>query len=103
MLRCGSRKWRPGSNGWNHNIHYTRSCWPRCPAGAQRALDVGCGAGMLARELRERVPDVVGLDLDEPSLNAARAADPGGRVRYVLGDFRDTGLRPQSLPTSSAA
>ena len=72
------------------------------PACAQRALDVGCGAGMLARELRERVPDVVGLDLDEPSLIAARAADPGGRVRYVLGDFRDTGLRPQSFDFISA-
>jgi SAM-dependent methyltransferase len=86
-----------GRSGWNHNIHYHPVVLAAVPAGAQRALDVGCGAGMLARELRERVPDVLGLDLDEPSLSTARAADPGGRVGYVLGDFRAAGLKPQSF------
>jgi 2-polyprenyl-3-methyl-5-hydroxy-6-metoxy-1,4-benzoquinol methylase len=86
-----------GRSGWNHNIHYHPLVLGAVPAGAQRALDVGCGAGMLARELREQVPCVMGLDLDEPSLTAARAADPGGRVEYVLGDFRETGLKPESF------
>lgn len=52
---------------------------------------------MLARQLRERVPYVLALDLDEPSLTAARAADQGDLVDYALGDFRDTDLKPESF------
>ena len=87
----------PTGDGWNHNIHYYPVVLAAVPAGAERALDVGCGAGMLARQLRERVPYVLGLDLDEPSLTAARAADRGDLVDYVLGDFCDADLKPESF------
>jgi 2-polyprenyl-3-methyl-5-hydroxy-6-metoxy-1,4-benzoquinol methylase len=86
-----------GRSGWNHNIHYHPVVLAAVPAGAERALDVGCGTGLLARELREQVPYVMGVDADEPALTAARAADPDGSVDYVLGDFRETDLRPESF------
>ena len=37
---------------WNHNIHYHRLILDAVPPGARRALDVGCGEGTLARQLR---------------------------------------------------
>ena len=40
---------------WNHNIHFHPVVLDAVPTGARRALDVGCGAGGLARELAERV------------------------------------------------
>ena len=54
------------------------------PSGCRRALDVGCGEGMLARRLRTLVPHVTGIDVDEPSLVLARGQS--GDVDYVLGD-----------------
>jgi len=69
---------------WNHNIHLHRAVLDAVPAGARSALDVGCGEGLLARELAEVVPEVVGLDLHEPSLATGCAAGPG--VSFVLGD-----------------
>lgn len=72
---------------WNHNIHYFPLVLDAVPARCQRALDVGCGEGMLARQLAGRVPEVVGIDTDEPSIALARQQGPEGRVEYVLGDF----------------
>jgi len=48
------------------------------------AVDVGCGEGRLTRALRGLGFDITGLDPSESLLEAARAADPGGR--YVLGE-----------------
>lgn len=70
---------------WNHNIHYHRLVLREIPPGAQRALDVGCGEGLLARELAERVPRVVGIDADARQIELARAA--GGGAEYVHDDF----------------
>ncbi|WP_370525981.1 class I SAM-dependent methyltransferase [Cellulomonas sp. JH27-2] len=69
---------------WNHNTHYHRLVLDAVPRGATSALDIGCGEGVLARELAEHVDRVVGIDLDQPSIDLARAA--GGGVDYVLGD-----------------
>ncbi len=49
-------------NEWNHNIHYHPLVLRAVPAGCARALDVGCGQGLLVRELRARCGDVVGID-----------------------------------------
>jgi SAM-dependent methyltransferase len=83
--------------GWNHNIHYHPAVLDAVPAGARRALEIGCGDGGLARKLRVRIPHVLALDLDAPSLAAARAADRGPGVDYVRGDFRTIGLEPESF------
>jgi len=75
----------PMSKRWNHNIHYHPRILRAVPDGAKRAIDIGCGEGMLARSLREVVPEVTAIDLDEPSLEEARSyADD---INYVLGDF----------------
>jgi SAM-dependent methyltransferase len=42
---------------------------------------------MLVRELRQYVPDVVGIDLDRASIEHAEAQDDGSRSAYLLGDF----------------
>jgi SAM-dependent methyltransferase len=82
---------------WNHNIHYHPAVLAAVPAGATRALDVGCGDGRLARELRAVVPHVTALDQDEPTLAAARAADGGLGIDYVLGDFLRQDFEPGSF------
>jgi SAM-dependent methyltransferase len=82
---------------WNHNIHYHPAVLAAVPAGAARALDVGCGDGRLARELRAVVPHVTALDRDEPTLAAARAADDGLGIDYVLGDFLLQDFEPGSF------
>jgi SAM-dependent methyltransferase len=73
-------------SGWNHNTHYYPVVLDAVPAGASRALDVGCGEGRLARSLARSVPEVVALEPHLPTLAAARAAGGGtGRVGYVAG------------------
>ena len=74
------------SRRWNHNTHYHRLVLSRIPPHAQRALDVGCGEGLLARDLAAAgVPQVVGIDRDEQQIALARAA--GGAPQYVHADY----------------
>ncbi|EFL22392.1 putative methyltransferase [Streptomyces himastatinicus ATCC 53653] len=80
---------------WNHNIHYHHRILRAVPDGARHALDVGCGEGMLARELRRTVPHVTGIDLHEPSIDQARAHP--GDIDYVLGDFLTHPFEPASF------
>lgn len=82
------------SQRWNHNTHYHPRILEAVPAGAERALDIGCGEGMLTRQLRDVVPDVTGIDLDEPSLAEARAYGSG--ISYLRGDFLEHPLEPES-------
>jgi 2-polyprenyl-3-methyl-5-hydroxy-6-metoxy-1,4-benzoquinol methylase len=71
---------------WNHNIHYHRVILDAVPAGADRALDVGCGEGTLARALKAPVPNVTGIDLDEASIEQARAHPDSEGIEFVVGD-----------------
>ncbi|TCC23187.1 class I SAM-dependent methyltransferase [Kribbella sindirgiensis] len=79
---------------WNHNIHYHPQILKAVPHGAERALDIGCGEGMLARKLRRVVPKVTGIDLDTPSLELASAR--GDEIEYVHGDFLQHPFEPES-------
>jgi ubiquinone/menaquinone biosynthesis C-methylase UbiE len=57
------------------------------PRAGERILDVGCGAGATTRLISEAVGEsgaVLGLDVSEPLVEAARAR--GGRARYLCGD-----------------
>lgn len=81
----------PGSEArWNHNIHYHSIVLHAVPPGARAALDVGTGDGLLAHDLRERVPHVIGLDVDAAVLERARGTD--GRIEWVQGDVRTAPL-----------
>jgi SAM-dependent methyltransferase len=71
---------------WNHNIHYYPLILAAVPDRC-RLLDVGCGEGMLARQLRRLAPQVCALDADRASLGQARSQDPAGAVALVQADF----------------
>ncbi|MEX2206748.1 MAG: class I SAM-dependent methyltransferase [Myxococcota bacterium] len=43
------------------------------PAQRRRALEIGCGAGALARELARRFDEVIAIDVSEPMLALARS------------------------------
>lgn len=81
---------------WNHNIHYHPVVLEAVPPGAKRALDVGCGEGMLARELARSVPEVVGIDRHGPSIELARGQRTGG-VEYVHDEFLEHEFEPHSF------
>jgi SAM-dependent methyltransferase len=55
--------------------------------GGARVLDVGCGTGATATQLVERgAAEVLGVDLSEPMITAARASIHDARVQLELGD-----------------
>ncbi|WP_226362749.1 methyltransferase domain-containing protein [Pseudonocardia sp. ICBG1142] len=70
---------------WNHNIHYHRLVLDAVPRGAQTALDVGTGNGLLAADLVHRVPQVVAIDLDPTVLRSARSEAPTRVAQVVRG------------------
>jgi SAM-dependent methyltransferase len=80
---------------WNHNIHYHRLILDAIPPAARRALDVGCGEGTLARQLRAFVPHVTAIDTDSASIALARGAGPD--IEYLLGDFLTFPFQPASF------
>ena len=63
---------------WDHNAWYSRLLLRQVPAGADRVLDVGCGAGALARELAGRARRVDALDRDPAMVALARQGAPAG-------------------------
>src|SRR5579864_2832341 len=72
---------------WNHNIHYHPLVLRALPQRCERALDVGCGRGLLARKLAAHCAHVVAIDPDVRTLEYARSLDDGnGRIEYVMGD-----------------
>jgi SAM-dependent methyltransferase len=79
--RTGPPPAPPLPQPWNHNVHYYPDVLAALPPGARSALDVGCGAGVLTRQLRGRVAEVVGIDPDAASLAAALSV-PGDPICY---------------------
>jgi trans-aconitate methyltransferase len=57
------------------------------PRPGERVLDLGCGTGHLAAQIRARGARVVGLDSSEAMIREARAAYP--EIEFVLGDAAD--------------
>lgn len=90
---------------WNHNLHYHPVVFDALPTPCRRALDVGCGEGALTRQLRPLVPQVVGIDLHAPSIEAARGHPGASNIDYLVGDALDFPFEPGSfdLVTSVAA
>jgi SAM-dependent methyltransferase len=73
---------------WNHNVHYQRVILDAVPDGCGRAIDVGCGDGLLACQLAARCGAVTGIDRDEKMIAAARerARDVPG-ASFAQADF----------------
>ena len=82
---------------WNHNLHYHPLVLDALQPTCRDGLDVGCGEGMLTRELAERLDHVVGIDLDQPSIGLARSREGTSGVQYVLGDFMTHPFQPASF------
>ncbi|MEU3603030.1 class I SAM-dependent methyltransferase [Streptomyces sp. NPDC006798] len=78
----------PMTEYWNHNTHYHPLVLGQLPAGAAKALDIGCGEGALARRLAGRVPEVTGVDRSGEMVRQARERGGPG-TSYVEGDFLD--------------
>jgi SAM-dependent methyltransferase len=83
---------------WNHNIEYHKvvraALGPR--AGPLRVLEVGCGDGVLARELSALGHQVTAIDVDGPSISRARlVAQPP--VDLVRGDFMSVPFERESF------
>jgi 2-polyprenyl-3-methyl-5-hydroxy-6-metoxy-1,4-benzoquinol methylase len=71
---------------WNHNIHYHDILLAAVPPHAQRALEVGCGEGNMARKLRRTIDHVTAIDADCESIARARAHD---QDRWKFGELGD--------------
>ncbi len=77
-------------NGWI-NPECLRAIGPRT---GERALDVGCGLGILAREIAERTgAPVVAVDREPRQLAAPRARGPAGPVEFREGEATALPLR----------
>jgi len=75
---------RVTGTGWDHNAWYHRLLLRQLPPGSRRVLEVGCGAGALARQLAARVPHVDALDASVEMVAEARSAAPVNlTVRHV--------------------
>jgi SAM-dependent methyltransferase len=71
---------------WNRNIHYHGLVLNAVPDPCGRALDVGCGSGLLAGEMAERCGEVVAIDVDPPTLARAKAAHCRPNLTFAEGD-----------------
>ena len=78
--------------GWNHNIHYHDLILGAVPSPCDRALDAGCGQGLLTRQLASRAETVVGIDLDLPSTPSAPA-----NTTFLQGDIMTHPFPPASF------
>jgi 2-polyprenyl-3-methyl-5-hydroxy-6-metoxy-1,4-benzoquinol methylase len=68
---------------WNHNEHFHGWILRNLPDRRQAAVDVGCGAGVLAGKLASRFAHVTGIDGDE-GMAAAASARLAGEPRVSI-------------------
>ena len=76
---------------WDHNAWYHHLLLRQVPAGAQHVLDVGCGAGTLARRLAAVVPRVDAIDRSPEMFAEARRLAPPDLTLH-LADAMDVDL-----------
>ena len=70
---------------WNNSIHYYEAILRSVPRSCAKALDVGCGQGLLARKLAMYCDEVVALDVDSATLTLARQQG-GERIDFLQAD-----------------
>ncbi len=73
---------------WNHNSHYHATLLREVPPRCGRALDVGCGDGVFARELASLAGRVDAIDSDAAMIGRARDQSPApANLSFILADF----------------
>jgi 2-polyprenyl-3-methyl-5-hydroxy-6-metoxy-1,4-benzoquinol methylase len=82
---------------WNHNIHYHPLIIAALPSDCYQVLDVGCGEGVLARELSGVARKVTAIDSDAQTIALAKTQNSAVNVDYVLDDFLVHPFEPQSF------
>lgn len=75
---------------WNHNSAYHPELLRAASEHGGRALDVGCGDGLLMSKLAATTGSVVGIDADERAVSrAVRRLAGTSNTEVLLGDFLD--------------
>jgi len=87
---------------WNRNIHYHDVVLAAVPPACARALDVGCGDGLLASELAARCGEVVAIDVNRPALARASAKYGRPHLTFVEGDVMSHAFEPASFDVIAA-
>ena len=90
-------------DGWNHNIHYHDIVLRAVPRNCHRALDAGCGQGLLARQLAPHCEEVIAIDADRDTLLRGRSASESEpRITFVQGDVMSYAFCDQSFELITA-
>jgi SAM-dependent methyltransferase len=82
-----AERWSAWARKEDHDSYWSESGPPffdLLPAPGRHALDLGCGEGRVARDLKARGYTVTGIDAAETMIRLAREADPGGE--YLVSD-----------------
>ena len=82
-----AEQWAAWARAPGHDAYWSESGPPffeLVPAVGRATLDVGCGEGRVARDLKRRGHAVVGIDSAPTLVRLAREADPGGE--YLVAD-----------------
>ncbi|WP_420384484.1 bifunctional 2-polyprenyl-6-hydroxyphenol methylase/3-demethylubiquinol 3-O-methyltransferase UbiG [Novosphingobium sp.] len=84
------------------DAHFATEVRTMRPLAGRRAIDVGCGAGLLAEPLARMGAAVTGVDAAQDNIRVAAAhAGAGGlAIDYRCGDIADMGLAGFDLVTS---
>lgn len=80
---------------WNHNTHYHRFILSAMPRPCRRALDLGCGQGLLTQQLASRCDWVTGIDFD-PHVLATAKPQPSN-VELIQADAMTYPFRPATF------
>ena len=81
---------------------YDKKASEQCDDRELKILDVGCGCGVISLILAQRFPEakIIGVEIDEPSVDEARdnfSAFPGKKKPEVIGGSFPEVLKPLSL------
>ena len=89
---------------WNLNIHYHRVFLGAVTSNARKALDVGCGDGVLSFDLADHGLDVVGIDTHAPSIARAKTDERATvATQFVCADVFSYSLKPESFDLVAAS
>ncbi|HZE31709.1 MAG TPA: class I SAM-dependent methyltransferase, partial [Actinoallomurus sp.] len=73
---------------WNHNVHYHPLLLGAVPRPCRKALDIGCGDGLLVRRLARHAGAVTGVDISGEMIRLAREQSAGlDNVTFVEADL----------------